>query len=221
MNPIVASNTRFWDRQAPSYAEKPVPDEAAYRTTLDRVRAHLAPTDRVLELGCGTGSTALALAPSARHILATDASERMLQIARQKAEAARVTNVHFRQLMHDDASLEPEPFDKVMAFNLLHLIADVPAAIGRVASLLVPGGLFISKTPCIGESGVLWRVVIPLLHAVGRAPYVNYLETAELRDHMTNAGLEILETGLYPAKTHSLFIVARKPGGGVAGKSFG
>jgi methylase of polypeptide subunit release factors len=36
------------------------------------VRAHLTPNDRVLELGSGTGTTALKLAASAREILATD-----------------------------------------------------------------------------------------------------------------------------------------------------
>ena len=50
--------SRFWDRLAAGYAKKPVPDEEAYARTLERVRAHLTPNDRVLELGCGTGTSA-------------------------------------------------------------------------------------------------------------------------------------------------------------------
>lgn len=209
MNDIHAASARFWDREAPRYAERPVRDEAAYRTTLDRVRAHLTPADRVLEIGCGTGTTALALAPFAGSILATDASAEMILIAARKAETQDVRNVRFRRILHDDPSLEPGTFDKVMAFNLLHLLPDIPAALHRVASLLVPGGLFLSKTPCIGEQGAL-RVVIPILRAFGRAPYVNYPRLESLRRDVTSAGFEILEMGLYPAKTHSLFIVARK-----------
>ena len=56
----------------------------------------------VLEFGCGTGSTALAHAPFVRHILATDISEKMLEIARAKAADGSVHNVTFQQGTLDD-----------------------------------------------------------------------------------------------------------------------
>src|SRR6188768_2480172 len=98
----LATSSRFWDRRAASYAKKPVPDEDAYARTLERVRAYLSPSASVLELGCGTGTTALALAPSARDILATDYSAEMIGIATAKAGAAGVTNVRFRQSTPED-----------------------------------------------------------------------------------------------------------------------
>ena len=61
MNPT----DRFWDRIADRYAAKPVPDQAVYERKLQITRTLLHPQAEVLELGCGTGSTALALAPCA------------------------------------------------------------------------------------------------------------------------------------------------------------
>jgi hypothetical protein len=70
--------------------------------------------------------------------------------------------------------------------------------------------LFISKTPCVGDSSFLLRGVIPMLRAIGQAPFVNFVTKDALKRDVVQAGFEILETGLYPAKSHSLFIVARK-----------
>ena len=56
----------FWDRAATKYAAQPISDMTAYDATLARARTYLHPTDRVLEFGAGTGTTALHLADSVR-----------------------------------------------------------------------------------------------------------------------------------------------------------
>lgn len=202
--------SRFWDRLAESYARKPVPDEEAYARTLERVRARLTPGARVLEIGCGTGTTALALAASAGEILATDYSAEMIGIATEKARAQGVKNVGFQQCTLDEPGLAPGSFDVVMAMNLLHLLDDVPDRMRRVHELVRPGGLFISKTPCLGDQGLLVRAVVPLLRAIGRAPYVNFVTERSLTAAIEDAGFAVQETGMYPKKSHSFFLVAQK-----------
>ena len=202
--------SRFWDRRAVAYAKKPVADEDAYERTLERVRAHLTPNDRVLELGCGTGTTALRLAASAREILATDYSAEMIAIAAEKARATGGTNVRFQTCSGTDSTLGLESFDVVMAMNLLHLIDELPARLEHVRELVRPGGLFISKTPCIGEQGFALRIVIPLMRAAGLAPAVSFVTERSLTRDITNAGFEVEETGMYPLKSRSFFVVARK-----------
>jgi SAM-dependent methyltransferase len=206
------SNAVFWDRLAASYAKKPVADPDAYERTLERVRAHLTPRDRVLELGCGTGTTALKLAASAGTILATDYSAEMIAIATEKARAERATNVSFRTATLDDAALGAEPFDAVLAMNFLHLLDALPARFARVRELLRPSGLFISKTPCVGDQGFAPRVAIPLLRVVGRAPYVNFVTERSLSRDIAAAGFAVEETGMFPMKTRSFFVVARRVG---------
>lgn len=206
----LAASARFWDKTAPSYAKKPIDDEEAYHLTLERARAYFSPDAEVLEVGCGTGTTALRLAPSAKRIVATDLSDGMIAIARQKAHAAQVHNVEFLPGTLETSSLRAGAFDVVMAFNLLHLLQDVPAATLRVLELLRPGGVFVSKTPCVGEEGFLVRAVLPILRTIGRAPFVNYLKKDGLRTTISDAGFEILAAEILPERSHNFFIAARK-----------
>jgi ubiquinone/menaquinone biosynthesis C-methylase UbiE len=211
MAATASADQRFWDRIAPSYAKKPVADEGAYQRTLERARSYLNPKQIVLEVGCGTGTTALHLAPHVAQILASDLSPGMIRIAREKARAAGVDNVTFMPGTLDELEAAPR-FDVVMAFNVFHLMADIPAALRRVHGMLAPGGLLISKTPCIGEMNVFVRLAIPVLKVFGRAPSVNFVKTQTLQDSVSTAGFTTLETGFYPEKSRSLFVVARKDG---------
>ena len=79
-----ANDARFWDRTSRKYAASAILDRAGYERTLDRTRALLGSGDRVLELGCGTGTTALLLADDVQHYLATDISAGMIAIANEK-----------------------------------------------------------------------------------------------------------------------------------------
>ncbi|KZY48871.1 hypothetical protein A3731_27110, partial [Roseovarius sp. HI0049] len=195
----------FWDKAAQGYARSPVRDEAAYATTLDRVRAHLAPADHVLELGCGTGTTALKLADAVAHITATDISGEMVRIGQEKAAAEAITNVTFLRGAPGDAALAQHgPYDVVTAFNLLHLIDDLPGYLARVAPLVKPGGLFISKSVCRpdpGEAGFKFRairLILPVMQALGKAPYVAFRPIPALEAEIEAAGFTIGETGNYP-----------------------
>ena len=201
---------QFWDRRAAKYARKPVPDQAAYQRTLERVRAYLGPDHSVLEVGCGTGTTALELAASARRIVATDYSAEMIAIATEKARARAVSNVEFRSCALDDAALAGQAFDVVIAMNLLHLLEAVPQELQRLHALVRPGGLFISKTPCLGDQGLALRLVIPVLQAVGAAPRVSFVSERSLTADIVAVGFAVEETGMYPLKSRSLFVVARK-----------
>lgn len=199
---------RFWDKTAERYAKSPVKNMAAYETTLERTRAYLSAGDAALEIGCGTGTTALLLASSVQHITATDISSNMIGIARGKAKDQEVDNVDFVQATLDDGTLDGRSFDAVLAFNLLHLLPELPAALRKIHGLLKPGGVFISKSVCLGEKRWLWQPILYLAQKSGLAPYVNILSVPEIETFIADAGFEILETGLYPPP--SRFVAARK-----------
>ena len=201
----------FWDNTAAKYAASPVKNQQAYEATLARTRSYLTKDDTVLELGCGTGTTALLLADSVKHIVATDISANMIDIAQEKATDQRATNVTFRQAELFEAARAERTYDVVMAFNLLHLVEDTEAAMRRFNELLKPGGLFISKTICLGESRMPWMAVIFVMRLFGFAPFVRSLKIAELEAMVADAGFQIIETGLYPANRANRFIVAKKP----------
>lgn len=200
----------FWDRIATRYAAKPVKDKQTYERTLDRTRAHLKPEDEVLELGCGTGTTALLLAPNVRQITATDISGNMIAIAKDKARDQDVPNTRFEQADIAGSAANHGPVDVVLAFNLLHLVEDLPGAIRNIARMVKPGGLFISKSTCTAEINPLVRLLIPVMQAFGRAPYVAKLTVDALDGAIADGGFDIIERDRLPPSSPNRFVVARK-----------
>ena len=205
----MADPARFWNRIARRYAKRPVADEDAYQHKLKITRSYLRPDMNLLEIGCGTGSTALAHAPLVGHIDAIDFSEAMIGIARDKAAAAGVSNVSFRCLAIADLDAPAAAYDMVLGLSILHLLDDWRALIARVHALLRPGGLFVSSTACIADIMPLFRLVAPLGSAVGVLPRVSIFTAEALRAAITGAGFSI-EHDWQPAPRQALFIVARK-----------
>jgi SAM-dependent methyltransferase len=204
---------RYWDRMAKRYAAMGIRDADAYERTLARTAAWLSPADRVVEFGCGTGTSALRLAPAVRQIDATDFSAAMIEIANGKAQAQQVGNLLFRRADIFDPAAVPGPYDVALAFNFLQLMPDLPAALAAVERRLKPGGLFVSKSVCLGEDG--WRkarVVVRGLKALGVLPPIRFLTVSALERAMEAAGFEILERGFHPERPPSRFLVARKTG---------
>jgi ubiquinone/menaquinone biosynthesis C-methylase UbiE len=188
-----ADPSRFWNRLAHKYAERKVPDPPAYERTLEHTRRYLKSSDVLLEFGCGTGTTAVKLASSVARVMATDISEQMIAIAREKAQAAGCTNVAFETATPGAAPWADNSFDVVVCFNVLHLIEARAAALAGVRRLLKPGGLFISKTPCLEDANPMFALVVPVMQAFGQAPYVGFLSAAELEGEINAAGFEIVE----------------------------
>jgi ubiquinone/menaquinone biosynthesis C-methylase UbiE len=91
-----ADDAQFWDRAARKYATDPIADIAGYERTLERTRHYLKGDETAFEFGCGTGTTALKLAPFVQRIVATDISAEMIAIAREKAKAEGLPQCHLR-----------------------------------------------------------------------------------------------------------------------------
>ncbi|HEV7227195.1 class I SAM-dependent methyltransferase [Brevundimonas sp.] len=205
------SDARFWDRISLRYAQTRIGDQAGYERTVELTRALLRPDDRVLELGCGTGSTALRLAGEVQNYVATDVSAGMIGIANEKLAATAVSGLVFRK-----GTVETEGGDTrhqaVLGFNYMHLVRDLPTTLRRIKGLLVPGGLFISKTPCLADMNPLIRwVLLPAMRATGNAPHVLVLGQRELCRHLRSAGFEIMTVEIHATKGNDNrpFIVAR------------
>ncbi|MGX1198486.1 class I SAM-dependent methyltransferase [Parvibaculum sp. MBR-TMA-1.3b-4.2] len=189
-------DARFWDKAARKYASSPIADMAGFDKTLARTRELLPPGASVLELGCGTGTAALRLADAAESYLATDISSEMVAIGREKAAATEdgaAGRPDFRQATARELAAEGTRYDAVLGFNYLHLVSDVPQALGDIRSLLTPGGLFISKTPCLGDMTPLIGLAIPVMRLFGKAPSsVASMTAASLTEAIRAAGFEIL-----------------------------
>jgi ubiquinone/menaquinone biosynthesis C-methylase UbiE len=210
-----ARNARFWDRIARKYAADPIADVAGYETTLKRVQELLSVEHDVLEIGCGTGTIALRLAPFTRRLRATDVSTEMIAIAREKLAAAPTPQLSFEVAAADSPAVAPGSQDVVLAFSLLHLVDDLDYTLAVAAHALRPGGLLLAKTPCVGEMNpLITRLALPLMRALGKAPQVSCFRAPELQAAIVRQGLEVLAVerhGTGKGKDFRVFTVARKP----------
>jgi ubiquinone/menaquinone biosynthesis C-methylase UbiE len=201
--------TAFWNKHADKYSRRPICDEAAYQKMLEVTRKYFQPDMDVLEIGCGTGTTAIAHAPFVGHIRATDLSTRMVEIAKDKATAAGIDNVMFEALSVDALDVPGASIDVVMAHNILHLLDDKERAIADIHTMLKPGGVFVSSTPCLGDMMLPIRLIVPVGRFLRLIPPVKVFPVAELKDSLENLGFEI-DHEWQPTKSAPAFIVCRK-----------
>ena len=103
----MASHAAFWDGIASKYAAQPVADPDAFERKIEFTRGLMAPSHRVLEIGCGTGSLAMRLADIGADYLAMDVSAAMVEFGREKAKAQGAEKVTFHVGPFDDT------FDRV------------------------------------------------------------------------------------------------------------
>ena len=208
-------DARFWDKAARKYAASTIADMAGFERTLVRTRELLTPGFSVLELGCGTGTAALRLADAAQSYLGTDISAQMIAIANEKRAAAGASpRLTFRQATAATLVSEGIGYNAVLGFNYLHLAGELQDTLANIRQLLVPGGLFISKTPCVGDMNPLVGLVIPLMRMAGKAPLsVATFSSVELEDAIRLAGFDILQIERHGSQRKDVrpFIVARAP----------
>lgn len=198
---------QFWDKMAKRYAAKPIADMEAYERKLDLTREVLTPSMTVLEIGCGTGSTAIRLAPCVARIDAIDISSEMLQIATERAQDAGVNNLHFHQSSIQKWTPSDQKYDVILAHSILHLLNDLEATIITLRALLKPDGLFISNTACIAEINPVIRALLPIGGRLGLIPRLNIFSRAHLETTIENLGFDL--SYIWPVK-HGLFLIAKK-----------
>ncbi|WP_254443986.1 class I SAM-dependent methyltransferase [Ruegeria sp. HKCCA4008] len=211
----LSKDAAFWSKISRKYAADPIRNMEGYLKTLERTKSHLKAEDNVLEIGCGTGSTALLLAPNVAHVTATDLAPGMIEIADEKLDKEGLENVTFKVADVLEHSLDEGSYDAVLAHNLLHLLPDLDQALEHIAALTKPGGLFISKTVCAPESGgfkfaMISRIAIPIMQAFGKAPFVNFVSGSVLTRKIASAGFDVLYTSDQASMLQSRYIVAQK-----------
>ncbi len=105
----------------------------------------LRPGQRVLDLACGTGNPALAIAARVRPggtVIATDISPEMVAGARQYAERAGIAELDVRLMNAQEIDFPEASFDGVSCAQGLMFCPDPVATMAEVRRVLVPGGRF-------------------------------------------------------------------------------
>lgn len=227
--------TGEFDVAAPSYDRLVAASPGYYRNLARSARRMQLPNQgaglHLLDLGCGTGASTLALlaaAPKAR-ITAVDGSAGMLAKARQAGWPQQVSFVHARAEQLADAGVHG-PFDGIFAAYLVRNLPDPDPVLAALCDLLAPGGPFgVHDYALDGRvrsqatwTAVCWSVIIPVGKVVtGRTGLYRYLWRSVLRFDTVDAlaarlrrhGLVDTQIATMPGWERGIVhtVVARKP----------
>lgn len=99
-----------------------------------------SPADRVLDVGCGSGQFAVAIAPRVAQVVGADLTPAMLDKARAQQAAAGVANVEWLQADSTALPVADGAFDIVTSRSMLHHAADPAATLAEMRRACAPGG---------------------------------------------------------------------------------
>lgn len=205
---------QFWDRRARKYDDEISRHDSLYSKTLQSTDTLLNDQDVLLDLGCASGEISLDLAPLVAQVHGIDTSGRMIELANQKKMGTRnISNIKFSRTDAFDTSLVAHSFSAITAFNVLHLVENLPAVLDRLFCMLTPGGLLISQTPCLRERSRVFRILVSLAQNLRLSPPILNLAFDELTSLMIRSGFDILDSELWDQGQSIQRIVARRPKG--------
>ncbi|MDX1739019.1 MAG: methyltransferase domain-containing protein [Alphaproteobacteria bacterium] len=200
----------FWDKVADKYSRRSVPSEEVYKKKLEVTQGFFSADDKVVEIGCGTGTTALHHAPHVRKYHAMDFSPRMIEIANEKLNNTDLTNLEFEVGLFEENTFAPASVDAILALSLLHLLKDPEEMIKNVHKALKPNGIFVTSTGCIGDTMPFLKYVLPIGSFFGAIPFVKVLKISELEKMMEDVGFRVDYKWVPEGSVKTLFLICRK-----------
>lgn len=202
----------FSNLTAKKYAKQPIADQASYEKKLELTRKYLTPESEVLEIGCGTGSTAVLHAPYVKHIEGIDYASNMIAIANEKVKRQSIPNAIFNVEDVKNLAAKNRQYDAVLGMNIIHLLGqkDQKLALKNIHSLLKPNGFFISSTICSLPIPWYLKLIVKLGSGIQLLPPINVLSESDLKESLKSAGFSIVEQWSHSEKFKVTFLVAKK-----------
>jgi len=150
----------------------------------------------VVDVGCGGGILAEAMARRASRVMGIDLAAKPLGVARLHALEAGVENVEYREVATETLADEmPGAFDVVTCMEMLEHVPDPSAVVRACAQLARPGGWVYFSTLNRNPKSFLFAIVgaeyVLNLLPKGTHEYARFIRPSELARWARDAGLQI------------------------------
>ena len=150
---------------------------------------------RVLDVGCGGGILADAMARQGADVLGIDLATKSLKVAELHALEAQTQGVCYRQISAEGlAAKQPESFDVVTCMEMLEHVPDASSVVKACADLVKPGGHVFFSTINRNAKAFLFSIVgaeyILNMLPKGTHEYAKLIKPSELAGFCRGVGLE-------------------------------
>jgi len=154
---------------------------------------------RVLDIGCGGGILADAMARKGAEVLGIDLAGKALKVAQLHALEAQTQGVSYREVSAEALAAEqPESFDVVTCMEMLEHVPDPSSVVRACATLVKPGGHVFFSTINRNAKAFVFAIVgaeyILNLLPRGTHEFAKFIKPSELAAYARAAGLDLEHT---------------------------
>ncbi len=154
---------------------------------------------RVLDIGCGGGILADAMARQGAQVLGIDLATKALKVAQLHALEANTQGVEYREISAEALAAEqPGSFDVVTCMEMLEHVPDPSSVVRACAALVKPGGRVFFSTINRNAKAFAFAIVgaeyVLGLLPRGTHEYAKFIKPSELARYCRDAGLNLEQT---------------------------
>ncbi len=185
--------SRWWDENSEF---KPLHRINPHRLQWINALAGLA-GKQVLDVGCGGGILAEAMAKQGATVIGIDLAEKALQIAQWHAKDQNLP-VSYHKSSAEDWAQQSQQYDVITCMEMLEHVPDPNAVIQACASMVKPGGWVffstINRNPLSFLLAIVGVEYILRILPTGTHQYARFIKPQELQSMANAAGLILRET---------------------------
>lgn len=154
---------------------------------------------RVLDVGCGGGILADAMARKGAQVLGIDLATKALRVAQLHALEAQTANVEYREVSAEALAAEqPAGFDVVTCMEMLEHVPDPASVVKACATLVKPGGWVFFSTINRNPKSFVFAIVgaeyLLNLLPKGTHEYMKFIRPSELAGYCRSVDLNLVDT---------------------------
>jgi 2-polyprenyl-6-hydroxyphenyl methylase/3-demethylubiquinone-9 3-methyltransferase len=197
---VSAAEVEKFDRLASRWWDPNGPMKPLHRMNPARIawiEGFLRGPARILDVGCGVGLAAEALARHGHDVLGIDVAGEAIEVARTHA-AGKGLALTYRSCLAEDLAVEGARFPVIISLEVIEHVPDPAGFVRVLANLLEPGGLLVlstlNRTPRSWVTAKLGAEYVLRMLPVGTHDWNAFITPAELAGLLRGAGLRVGQT---------------------------